>query len=558
MALSLLLSLLFESALESATRFSFQYLIDEAVLPRRPDRLVGLLVLLGGAAALLTVLVLVAEYFWARLGAAIVNDLRSDMYRHVQTLSLEFFGRRRSGDVLNCFIADVNAIELCLVTVVPYGVLGLTGILLSGSLLLSIHWGLALGVIAGVAGCFLLPHVIMSRADRAALAMRRQEARLASVLQETLQSQLLIKIFGLERELAARFFRETRSLVDIQVKASFLAFVVQRIPTLSFFILTLAILGASAVAAFQGQLTIGEIVAFQLLVLGLSGSIENLTWLAPLVVEARAGQRRVEEVLRERPQVAEKPGAIALAPLQDRIVYDNVSFAYPAPDEEGQPSRSVVDVSLEIGTGDFVVIVGPSGSGKSSLLNLLVRLYDPSAGRILFDGVDLRDVQLESLRSQIGYLSQDALLFDMSLRDNVAMGKLGATDAEIREALAAAEVLGVAESLPLGLDTRMGERGARLSGGERQRIGLARALVRKPRILLLDEPTSALDEPTIASLMETLRRLASQQSITVIAVTHRLRITAHATKVVLMREGRVEVVGRYEQLLEEAGFYARV
>ena len=558
MALSLLLSLLFESALENATRFSFQYLIDEAVIPRRPDRLSGLLILLGSAAALLTVLVVVADYLWAKLGAAIVNDLRSEMYRHVQTLSLDFFGRRRSGDVLSCFIGDVNAIELCLVTVVPYGVLGITGILLSASLLLSIHWSLAIAVIAGVTLCFLLPHVFTRKADRAALELRRQEGRLSSVVQETLQSQLLIKVFGLERELARRFFRETRSLVDIQVRASFLSYIVQRIPNLSFFILSLVIFGASAVAAFQGELTIGEIVAFQVLVLGLSGSIENLTWLTPLIVDAKAGLRRVEEILRERPQVAEKPGAVGLAPFHDRIVYDRVSFAYPArDDEDGRPKNLVVDVSLEIRRGDFVVIVGPSGAGKSSLLNLLVRLYDPTGGRILFDGVDLREVQLDSLRSQIGYLSQDALLFDMSLRDNVAMGKLGATEEEIRQALDAAEVLGLAESLPQGFDTRMGERGVRLSGGERQRIALARALVRQPRILLLDEPTSALDEPTIASLMETLTRLAKQRSITLIAVTHRLQIAAMASRVVVVREGRVEAVGRHERLLEEAEFYAR-
>jgi ATP-binding cassette subfamily B protein len=557
MALSLLLSLLFESALESATRFSFQYLIDEAVIPRRPEQLSGLLILLGAAAALLTVLVIVADYLWAKLGAAIVNDLRSDMYRHIQTLSMDFFGRRRSGDVLNCFIGDVNAIELCLVTVIPYGVLGITGILLSGSLLLSIHWGLAIGVLAGIAGCFLLPHLFIGRADRAALEMRRQEGRLSSVVQETLQSQLLIKVFGLEWELARRFFRETRCLVDIQVKASFLSYVVQRIPNLSFFILSLLIFGASAVAAYQGQLSIGEIVAFQLLVLGLSGSIGNLTWLTPLIVDAKAGLRRVEEILAERPRVVEQPGALVLAPFHDRIVYERVSFAYPAHDDE-RPKQAVVDVSLEISPGDFVVVVGPSGAGKSSLINLLLRLHDPTAGRILFDGADLRDVQLGSLRSQIGYLSQDALLFDLTLRDNVALGKLGATEAEIRQALEAAEVLRLAESLPRGLDTPMGERGVRLSGGERQRIALARALVRQPRILVLDEPTSALDESTIASLLGTLSRLAAQRSMTVIAVTHRLHIAALATKVVVVREGRLEAVGRHEHLLGDAGFYAQL
>jgi ATP-binding cassette, subfamily B, bacterial len=555
MTIGLLVSLLAEAGLENLTSFSFGYLIDEAVIPRNAEKLTWLLVALGSATLFLTVLVIIADYLWAKLGAFVVNDLRVDLYRHVQGLSLDFFIRRKTGDVLSVFVSDTNSIETCLVTVVPYGVLGICGIILSMSLLISIHPLLASAALVAVSGCFLLPRLIVGRANKAALEMRRQEGRLSSFLQEGLQSQTLIKVFGLEREMAGRFYQETRELVRIEVKSSFLSYITQRIPTMSFFLVSLLILGAAALAAFHGQLTLGNVVSFQMLVMRLGEAIGNLTWLTPIIVEANAGMTRLKEVFNERTRVAEKPDAVRLGPLEDGIVFDNVRFSYPVAGEEA--SRVAVDgVTLRIPKGQFTVMVGPSGCGKSTLLNLLLRLYDPSSGRVLFDGVDVADAQLESLRSQIGFMSQEAALFDMSLRDNLRMGKLDASDQEILRALEVAEIAGKVSELPDGLNTVLGERGARFSGGERQRLALARALVRQPHILLLDEPTSALDAATEAELLETLGRLIREQGITVVAVTHRLRMAAMADKVVVMREGRVEADGHHTDLLSEQGTYA--
>jgi ATP-binding cassette subfamily B protein len=305
-------------------------------------------------------------------------------------------------------------------------------------------------------------------------------------------------------------------------------------------------------------MSIGDVVSFQVLALGLGSAIGNLTWLAPLVVSATASLERINEVMEEHPALPEKAGAKPLKPFSQSIRIDHVSFAYPpAKDDEGHQSHLILrDLTLEIKHGEFVVVVGASGSGKSTLLQLLLRLYDPTQGTIYFDGTDLRDVTVASLRCQIGFVGQDVLLFDSNVRDNVRMGRLDATDRDILDAMQAAECSHLVKKLPHGLDTLVGEKGAQLSGGERQRIALARALVRKPQILILDEGTTALDSRAESALLATLRALASQRNITVIAVTHRLGMAPLADKVVVIREGSVESDGPHTQLLTEQGTYA--
>ena len=553
MGVALIVSLLFESGLESATRFSFKYLIDEAVVPRNAERLIVLLSLLGSAAILLAVITVLADYIWAKLGARVLNDLRSELYTHTHTLSVDFFQRRKSGDVLSCFVADADSVESCLVTVVPYGLMGITGLITSTTLMASIHPGMAAATLVGTATCFLLPRALLRYASKASLEMRRQEGRLSGTIQETLQSQFLIKVFGLERELFRRFRKDSQQLVDLTVRANFLSYIVERIPTVSFFIFCLAIIGASSVIAFRGGMTIGAVISFQMLALNLGTSIGNLTWLTPLVVDASAGLERINEIFRERPTVVERPDARNIGPFADTIRFENVSFSYAGV----EPPRTVVrNLSVEFRHGQFVVIVGPSGCGKSTLLHLLLRLYDPTAGRIVVDGTDIREATFSSLRSQIGLVSQDVLLFDSSIRDNIRMGKLDATDQEILAAMEAAQCAHLARRLPGGLDATVGEKGARLSGGERQRVALARAMVRQPRILILDEGTSALDSRSEASLLMTLRRLSGERGITVIAVTHRLRMAPLADMVVVMREGSLESCGPHPELLAEQGTYA--
>lgn len=373
---------------------------------------------------------------------------------------------------------------------------------------------------------------------------------MTNLVQENLQAQKVIKAFSLRESAIAQFGQQSRRILDCGVKFGFLCYATERAPNVGMALFNVLVLGIGGYLALQGDLTVGSLVSFKALFVNVSASVLTLSAFAPTLLQSSGGLQRIRELLETPGRVNERPDASDLPPLRDALRMEQVTFRY------AEQERGIEQVTLEIRKGERVALVGPSGCGKSTCLSLLIRFFDPDRGRVTFDGRDLRDARLDSLSAQIGVVFQDNFLFNTSLRENVRMGRPGATDQEVEAACRQAELHDLISALPQGYDTLAGDGGNRLSGGQRQRVALARALIRQPSILVLDEATSALDPATEAAVNTTLERLARQQ--TTISVTHRLHPLVGYDRIFVFDEGRCVEAGSHRELLARAGLYARL
>ena len=525
---------LFEAAFESSIRISLKFIIDAAIIPQNYRLLVLILLGLGGGAILFVFVGLLGDFWATRFSISVINNIRYSMFERLQSLSMEFFGRRSVGDIVNCFSVDTEKVENSL----NYGlvmILELGSILFSAIFMFSLNWQLGLISCMGLTFCILAPAKIGQNATQQNYQLREQEGQIANVVQENILSQSVVKLFGLQVRMINNFSKDLHKLKKVYVQAKFSSYLVQRIPTLVFVFVQLVIISIGALMTYWNWITVGTLVSYQVLLVGLNLNILSFTFSLPHLIDGIAAMQRVHLLLAEVPQVQDAPDAIELPQFKSEIYFDDVSFSYSS-DRSG-----VKNLSLKIRQGDFAVFVGQSGAGKSTIVNLLTRFYDPDKGRILFDGVDLRDCTVRSLRAQIGLVSQEVILFNGSVRENIRMGCLEASDEEVEAAAKSAEIHDFILTLPQGYDTPVGERGGQLSGGQRQRIALARALVREPAILILDEATSALDPATEAGILATLMRIAKK--CTVIVITHRITQALRADVMFVMENGRLVVSG---------------
>ena len=376
--------------------------------------------------------------------------------------------------------------------------------------------------------------------DRLAAASADAEEAIAGVR--------VVKAFGAEGLERARYERG--------VDAAFAA-ALRRVRLRSLFVpavLLCAFAGLAVVLWFGGRLALagelssGDLVAFLLLTMFVAGSLGTFTGLWAQLQEAAGASRRVFELLDARPELPVDPAPVRLGRARGAVALEGVSFTYPGRDEP-----ALADVSLAAEPGSVVAVVGPSGAGKSTVLALLLRFHDPTAGRVTLDGVDLRRLDPAELRANVGYVPQETLLFSGSVADNLRVARPTASDAELRAAAEAADALAFIEELPEGFDTLVGERGVKVSGGQRQRIAIARAILKDPRVLLLDEATSSLDGESEAAVQRALARLMAGR--TTIVVAHRLATVVDADRIVVLDGGRVVDVGRHADLMARGGLY---
>ncbi|MBK8262379.1 MAG: ATP-binding cassette domain-containing protein [Nannocystis sp.] len=546
----LFVGLLVDLAFTALMPLSLKVLIDSAIEPRDAAMLWLILGVLIAAVLIAGAVAVGRDFLYARLGTAVLNDLRQRMFEHLQRLSADFYSRNRVGDVMSRFSSDLSAVQNAVVLAVPDTILGFVGIVLYSGLLFYLEWQLALISVLCLPLLLVGPRLIGPRAEAYSYKLREEEAKLQSQVQENINAQPVVRAFGLAGPQVADFRRQLGVVYRAGFRFNIFAYLVERSPNVSFLLIQLAVTALGAYKAFNGEITIGTLVSFNALTLSLSAAVTSLTRIMPSLLQASGGVARIAELLAEQPRVADAADAKIAAPLREAITLEAVEFSYTG------DRKSLEGIDLKIARGASVALVGGSGSGKSTVLALIARFYDASAGAVRFDGVDVRALTQGSLRAQMGVVFQESFLFNTTIRDNIRMGAPEATDEAVEAAARAAEIHDLIMRLPDGYETIVGERGGNLSGGQRQRVAIARALVRDPAILIFDEATSALDPATESAINETLLRIGAER--TVISVTHRLAGAVHADQIFVFDHGRLVEAGNHEQLLERGGSYRQL
>jgi ABC-type multidrug transport system fused ATPase/permease subunit len=517
---------------------------------------------LGSTAALLlccTALVVIAvvagacsygqQFITTRVGAEIVGRLRAALFDHVQRLSLDFHHRSRSGELMSRITADTGTLrdiyaEFALVALTHgLAVLGMAVVLVT------LHAPLGLLATASFPVLFVLLHRRLRQVKARARQQRSNEGRLASQIGDMLGTVTLVQAFGREAHEKARFDEATRQSTEQSIDSLRAEAAGSRLVEVVTAAATAGVLLCGGLLAIGGRLSAGELLVFMAYVAAMFRPVKNLARLSARLAKARASIERIEELLAIAPEADDAPGAIHAGTLHGAIGLRAVSV------EQG--GRKVLDgVDLQLPAGARVAIVGPSGAGKSTLVKLLLRLLDPSSGEVSIDGVPLAHYQRSWLRSQIGVVLQDNLLLGISVRDNIAYGKVDAEAAEVEAAARAACAHDFILTLPGGYDHVLGQAGATLSGGQRQRLCLARALIKQPAILIMDEPTSAIDAESARQIRAALRD--DPHPRTTLLIAHQLEMVADADWVVVLRDGCVVEQGPPADLARSGGAYAEL
>jgi ATP-binding cassette subfamily B protein len=530
---------------------SLKFLIDDALGEEDFQALYKILGVLAAAGIVTSIIAVWYELWDARLAAGIVSDVRTRLFDHVQNLPAAYFARTKRGEILSRFSVDLSAFEGAVKTFANSAALPFLELIAGIFLMLFLNWQLAAVALLVFPITLIGPRILTPKAVQANYEQKQNESALLGMVQENVAAQAVIKAFSLHRRTFGWFKMRNDATREKIASAMFLSTMVERTVTISVLLLHLVVLAIGAYLATKGQITIGTFVTFESAFWEVSYNIAHVMHFIPVSIQSAAAVRHIQELLDEPTRGADRPGAPDLPRITNDITFDRVTFQY-----EGAQQPVLDNLSLKLNVGKTIAIVGPSGSGKSTLLNLILRLYVPDEGRLTIDGVDIRKVTRESLRSSMAVVFQENMLFNMSIRENIRLGKEGASDEEVEQAARKAEIHRYIMSLPQKYDTPVGERGDTLSGGQRQRIAIARAIIRNPSVLLLDEATSALDQTTEAAINRTLLKLAEGR--TMIWSTHRLTSVVEMDEIIVISGGRAIERGTHAELLAKNGAYRKL
>jgi ATP-binding cassette, subfamily B, bacterial len=523
------------------------------------QRIVGtdaIAVLKFACAAVLAIAVLDAictyaeKYLTTSVAQWISYDLRLTIYAHIQKLSLAFHDNKRTGDLISRVTDDIEAIQSFIMN-------GLLGVLINAMTLVGmiavmfwLNWKFTLIALSVVPILFVVVYSYTRRIKKAAREVRKKEGEITSVVQEVLSSIRVVKAFAREDYEVRRLEQDSLEAVDIAMRARTLKAKLTPLVGIVVAVGTGLVLWFGARLVMSGSLTAGSLVVFILYLGKMYKPMQEISKMTDTYSKAAVGYERLQEVLETELEIKDLPKAKRAPKFRGEIEFDQVSFSYN-PD-----SQTLKDVSFKIETGHVSALVGPTGAGKTSIISLLARFYDPEKGVIKIDGTDIKNFQQKSLRQQMSFVLQDTVLFHAPVWQNIAYGKPGSSRSEIIKAAEMANAAEFIERLPERYDTIIGERGMTLSGGQRQRIAIARAVIRNTPILLLDEPTSGLDSASEKLVFEALDRL--MQGRTVVVIAHRLSTIQRADVIFVVDNGEIVERGKHEELMTLNGVYAEL
>jgi subfamily B ATP-binding cassette protein MsbA len=475
-------------------------------------------------------------------------DIRRDLYHHIQRLSLSYHDRHKSGDLVSRVTSDVDAVQDFVSTAlldVVVDFLTLVGML---TVMLYLNWRFTLIGMIVAPLLFLEVYTLTRRIKQGTRAIRKKESEILSVVQESLSSIHLVKAFGREDYEEKRLKQETLESIDMTLRTRRIKARLSPVVDMIMAIGTCLVLYFGANLAVAGQLTSGDLVVFLFYLGKMYKPMRDLSKMADTVSKSVVGIERVTEIIKTPGEVIDRPRAKHAPRFRGQIEFDNVSFGYR------KDQLVLKDLSFKIKPGQFVAMVGPTGAGKSTIIGLIPRFYDPTAGSVRIDGADVKSFTTKSLRERMSFVLQETLLFNAPIWQNIAYGKPEATRQEIIRAARLANADEFIERLPQGYGTVVSERGASLSGGQRQRIAIARAIIRDSPVLILDEPTTGLDAASEQLVMQAIDRLTEGK--TSIFIAHRLATIRRADAIFVVKDGNIVETGCHQELQAIGGLYA--
>ncbi|KYC41455.1 protein tyrosine phosphatase [Scytonema hofmannii PCC 7110] len=478
----------------------------------------------------------------------ILSEVRGDLFSHLQRLSLSFHQKFKSGDLITRVTTDIEKMRIVIVKAVLPLVTNIVTLIGMLTVMFWLNWELALVAFTIFPLFLVLTGQIVSRIRKFAGKHRNSEGILASTTGETIGAIKVVQVLSLHSLLEGIFSKQNRKSLDEVTESLRLSAALERTVQVLMAIIIAVVLWKGSHAVLQKSLTPGELLVFMTYLKNAFEPMRKLSNQVGQIAKATASGERVVELLDYEPSVRDLPGATKAHPFFGTVRFENVTFAYT-------PNRIILkNINFVVQSGQQVAVVGPSGSGKSTLLSLILRLYDPVEGRILIDGQDIREYTLDSLRQQVSTVMQESILFAVSVRENIAYGKLEATHQEIEKAARLANAHDFIINLPQGYDTILGERGATLSGGQRQRIAIARAAIRQAPIVILDEPTTGLDNASERAVSKALERLTQER--TTFLISHNLRAVKHADLILYVESGSLLEYGTHSELMKLGDRYA--